>query len=54
VSICLGRSESPSTVARVETLVARRHLPGATNALEAPKAKGHSRRVQFAILAARC
>jgi hypothetical protein len=31
---------SPSTVARVEGLVGRRYLPGATNAIEAVKGKG--------------
>jgi hypothetical protein len=31
---------SPSTVARVEGLVGRRHLPGATNVVEAVKGKG--------------
>jgi hypothetical protein len=38
-----GRIEpvvSPSTVARVEGLVGRRHLPGPTNAVEAVKPKG--------------
>src|SRR5262249_34764280 len=34
-----GSRTSPSTVARVEGLVSRWHLPGSTNALEAAKAK---------------
>jgi len=35
-----SRSCLPSTVARVERLVGRRDLPGATNAVEAVKPKG--------------
>jgi hypothetical protein len=38
--IIIKRCASPPTVARVEGLVSRRHLPGSTNALEAAKAKG--------------
>jgi hypothetical protein len=35
-----GPVVSPSTVARVEGFVGSRHLPGATNAVEAVKGKG--------------